>query len=150
MRDMGQWHKDSTQSPNATHTHTLIFSMKQLFELSSLKIKISLEWLQMLNYTNSSMNCTFKKIDIHIITSTFHKPKCQSGWNFVCPASILKCAIHRAICIIQHLQSFGILILIHVSIWWMWNNFQSFICEKVQIWDNGTKTVHLKKISKLW
>jgi sugar lactone lactonase YvrE len=24
----------------------------------------------------------------------------------------------------------------------MWNNFQSFICEKVWIWDNGTKTVH--------
>ena len=23
----------------------------------------------------------------------------------------------------------------------MWNNVQSFICEKEQIWDNGTKTV---------
>jgi hypothetical protein len=51
--DMGQRHKDSTQSPNAT-----------------------------------SMNSTFKKIYIHSITSTFHKPKCQSGWNCVCPASI--------------------------------------------------------------
>ena len=28
----------------------------------------------------------------------------------------LKCAIHRAICMIQHLQSFGILTLIHASI----------------------------------
>jgi hypothetical protein len=55
---------------------------------------------------------------------------------------IYQCAIHRAICIIQHLQSFGILTLIHVSIWWMWNNFQSFICEKERIWDKGTKTVH--------
>ena len=54
----------------------------------------------------------------------------------------LKCAIHRAICMIQHLQSFGILTLIHTSIWWMWNNFQSFICETERIWDKGTKTVH--------
>jgi hypothetical protein len=53
----------------------------------------------------------------------------------------LKCAIHRAICMIQHLQSIGILTLIHASIWCMWNNFQSFICEKERIWDNGTKTV---------
>jgi hypothetical protein len=29
-----------------------------------------------------------RKKDIHYITSTFHKPKCQSGWNFVCPVSI--------------------------------------------------------------
>jgi len=53
----------------------------------------------------------------------------------------LKCAIHRAICMIQYLQPFGILTLIHASIWWMWNNFQSFICEKERIWDSGTKTV---------
>jgi hypothetical protein len=24
----------------------------------------------------------------------------------------------------------------------MWNNFQSFICEKERIWGNGTKTAH--------
>jgi hypothetical protein len=48
-------------------------------------------------------------------------------------------AIQRAICIIQQLQSFGILTLIHASIWWMWNNFQSFICEKERIWGNGTR-----------
>jgi hypothetical protein len=30
-----------------------------------------------------------RKQDIHYITSTFHKPKCQSGWTFVCPASTL-------------------------------------------------------------
>jgi hypothetical protein len=41
---MGQWHKDSTKSPNATHTHTQICSMKQLFELSFLMIKISIEF----------------------------------------------------------------------------------------------------------
>ena len=46
------------------------------------------EWLQMLNHTNSSLNTTFRKKNIHIITSTLHKPKCQSGWNFVWPASI--------------------------------------------------------------
>ena len=27
------------------------------------------------------------------------------------------------------------------SIWWMWNNFQSFIREKERMWNNGTKTV---------
>ena len=42
---MGQWHKDSTKSPNATHTHKRkICSMRELFELSSLMIKINLEF----------------------------------------------------------------------------------------------------------
>jgi len=40
------WDKGTKTVPNhpIQHTNTLIFSTKQLFELSSLKIKISLEF----------------------------------------------------------------------------------------------------------
>ena len=39
--NMGQWYEESTISLNATHTHICL--MKQLSELSSLVVKISLE-----------------------------------------------------------------------------------------------------------
>ena len=40
-------------------------------------------------FVNKGLKIIPHPSDIHYITSIFHKPKCQSGWTFVCPASTL-------------------------------------------------------------